>query len=204
MEFDLIEYAKDGARTSFSALEEPDGDIMPVMIFVGPSGLGLMPLDKVLESDQSHDIGALYMTATLVVTRATAAVMVATSYIGVCDANDPRLDLENQSVTVPIKDWVESSEELGLMYVDGNKSRLISAPIMRYSDKPPTLGNWIEDGTEELGGRFGNAISIGLRMVREMPEGMAECIDEELRNGHTIESLIQRFVNVALTRYTTN
>jgi hypothetical protein len=78
-----------------------------------------------------------------------------------------------------------------------NGDAMVFAPLTRYPDKPPTLGEWVNEGQpDRMGGRFGDAINLGLRISREMPPEMVEIIDQGWAAG-TAENLMERFVNVA-------
>jgi hypothetical protein len=200
--FDLIEHAKSKSRECLEELTEPDEDIMPLMMFQGPHGLGFMPLGDIMEDAATKDEGALWMTATLAVGRATEAVMITTAYMAHLEKDDARVHEDGGTITVevPICEMPERTEHIVLMCsaTEGNGT-LVSAPVTRYPDKPPTLGEWeTSPQPDKVGGRFGDAVNAGLRIAKEMPPEMAEIVDEGWKDG-TSADLIQRFVNVART-----
>jgi hypothetical protein len=80
---------------------------------------------------------------------------------------------------------------------------IVSAPITRYPDKPPTLGEWdglpFEPGRERrnpaFGGRFGDAMHLGLDFAKSMPQELIEIIDDGWKEGQQ-DDLMRRFMNV--------
>lgn len=195
---DLIEHAKSKSRECCEQLIGPDDDIMPIMLFLGPYGIGFMPLGDIMQGDDAKDEGALRMTASLTVSRAVEAVMVTTAYMANLAKDDERVHIETDTVDVPIREMPERTEAVVLMCSNGERDSMIYAPITRYPDKPPTMGEWIDEAGDagRMGGRFGKSINLGLKMSREMPSEMAEIVDEGWREG-AADQLIERFIAVA-------
>jgi hypothetical protein len=195
---DLIEHAKEKSRESCEELTGPEDDVMPILLFLGPRGLGVMPLGTVMADEDSKEEGALWMTASLAVARAEQAVMVTTAWMVTRERDDPNLDAENaRMLNGPVSEQPDRTEHITLMCSDIERDQMIHAPITRYPDKPPTLGEWVdEDYADRLGGRFGDAINLGLKIAKEMPPEMAEIVDEGWEDG-TSSDLVERFVKVA-------
>ena len=199
-EFDLIEYAKEKARDNAESLDGPEDDILPIMLWVGPHGIGFMPLHEGMRSDKTKEAIAPVMTATLAVSRATAVVMTTTAWMVVAprvEVGDPFKDVE-----FPLSENPDRSEHVVLMCVKEGKDILTSAPVTRYPDRPPTLGEWdskplgIKDGDNaRAGGRFGDAMHLGIDFANNMPPELIDIIEEGWRDG-TQDDLIGRFLKV--------
>jgi hypothetical protein len=195
----LLDTAKAHVVDALADLEGPDDDIMPHFLWLGPYGMGLMPL-YMMTDDDSKDQIASAMTASLVVGRATEAVFVSTSWAVVVD-RDSIDDLELQrlkhgEVKQRPSEHPDRVEIVMLMHSTGEGTAMIHANVTRYPDKPPTLGDW-EGGelAERASGRFGKAVSLGLRFVREMPTDLIEIIDDGWQAGEQ-QDLIARFMKV--------
>jgi 2,4-dienoyl-CoA reductase-like NADH-dependent reductase (Old Yellow Enzyme family) len=197
MTIDLIEHAKTKAREFVGDLDDPEDDILPVMLCQGPHGLGMLPLN-LMDSEQSKDQLALWMTAMLTVSRAEEAVMVTTAWMVTVDRD--QVDMAEGTSRVQPSEHPNRTEAVILMCSKKGGDRMISAQLTRHPDKTPDLGDWDDTGDEieKLGGRFGDAIHWGLEMAEKMPPEMAEIIESAWESDpDDIRDLIQRFVNVA-------
>jgi hypothetical protein len=199
---ELIEHAKSKSRECCEELEAPDADIMPLMLFTGPRGLGVMPLGQVMDDDDTKDEGSLWMTATLAVSLASEVVIVTTAWmvdIPFEEAEARGVDLKTATMQTPVREQPDRTETIVLMCADGERAVMVSAPLARYPDKPPTLGEWTEwPQPEAMRGRFGNAIQLGLEIAREMPLELREIVQEGWKEGIS-GNLIEQFVKVART-----
>jgi hypothetical protein len=200
--FDLVADAKAKSRQVFEGLTEPDEDIMPVMLWVGPHGPGLMPMIP-MDDEHAKDNVATWMTATLAVAQATECVSINTAYMAMVPKDDPDVNFEAATVTTPVRERPDSTEQVVLMCMSrrGKGGGMIFAPVTRYPDRPPTLGEWTEMISEVgpgMSGRFGEAMALGLQIVREMPPDMAQIIGEGWKIGpEAVQNLVERFVGVA-------
>lgn len=171
---DLVEHGKDVARSSFSQLTGPDDDILPMLIWKGPYGLGMMPLLE-MSDDAAKDNLATQMTTMLAISRATEAVQVTTNYMVKVPVVEGKAELGLMPSEHP-----DRIEGVGVMYMSqDNGDRMVHAEVSR-SSAAPTLGDW-EDGEELSGrmeGRFGNAVHLGLSLGKNMPPHIAEIVDE--------------------------
>jgi hypothetical protein len=194
----LLESAKEHARDAVAALTEPDADIMGHFLWVGPHGLGLMPLYMMTDDDAKDGI-AQAMTASLVVGLADEAVHLTSSWLAMVDPADPTVNVKRGTTTVQIADRPDRREVVTLMHCTREQITLWSAPMIRYPDRPPTMGAWETIGEplkpEDVRGRFGAAINRGLAMVPLMPPAMVAMINEGWAAGEQQE-LIQSFMNV--------
>ena len=195
---DLIEHAQRVSRKAVEDLTEPQEDILPVMVCSGPHGISVMLLSEMGGDDASKDQLALWMTATLVVTRAAAAVTVTTAWMTKMSLDDPDVDLLAGTIKEPVSERSDRVEGVALVCCSRDTEVLITAPLTRHEDRPPTLGDWIRlgDGNGMTGGRFGEAMYRGLKMAEEMPAEMVDLIEDGWAEGNP-QDLIQRFVNVA-------
>ena len=194
---ELLEHAKDAARRNAERLTEPDEGIMPVFLWLGPRGVGLMPIGPMLQDEETKDMLALHMTAAMVVGRATEAVMVTTAWTvkrEMTDEEKAAYKRGTYGIVPPSKD-PDRVEIIGLMRVSNEGDDMHQAELIRHPDRPPDIGEWESIGAAKVGGRFGDAMHLGLDFVRDMPEAMTEIIEEGWENGEQ-EDLIQRFVKV--------
>jgi hypothetical protein len=199
---DLVEHAKTHSRECVEGLTDPDDDIMPILLWLGPHGPGLMSMGELMKDDEAKDKLARWITATLAVGQATECVTVTTGYMAMVDRDDPDVDVSRGTVTTPIRERPDRTEAVILMCSDRRgRGGMVHAPLTRYPDKPPTLGDWIDSRLEvgpKVGGRFGEAMALGLEIVREMPPELVEIIEEGWEIGpEAVQNLIERFVNVA-------
>jgi hypothetical protein len=199
---DLVEHAKTHSRECVEGLTDPDEDIMPVLLWWGPHGPGLMPMGDLMKGDVHKDRLAKWITATLAVSQATECVTVTTGYMAKVDRDDPDVDVSRGTVTKPVRERPEAVEAVVLMCSDRRgQGGIVHAELTRYPDKPPTLGDWNDQRLEvgpKVGGRFGDAMNLGLQIAREMPPELVEIIEDGWKIGpEAVQDLIERFVNVA-------
>jgi hypothetical protein len=198
-EFDLLAHGLSHARESLEGLEDPEEDIMPVLLFTGPYGMGVMPLLD-MEDDAAKDALAEMMTTTLACSRADQALMITCSWM--VHATKPKGD--KSLLDVMPSEHPDRVEVITAMYMTaGEKTESItSAVIIRHPDKPPELGPWDttiagkgDDDSFKIGGRFGDAIHMGFNFVEGMPPPLIEILDEGWAAGEQ-EQLIERFHKV--------
>jgi hypothetical protein len=196
----LLDAAKAHVRKAFADLEGPDDDIMPHFLWLGPHGLGLMPL-YMMSDDAAKDEIAAAMTASLAVSRATEAMLVSSSWVVAVDPAtvDDKLELQRMKHGFPKQrpsEHPDRMEMVALVHSTRAGSRMTHALLTRYPDKPPTLGEWETGELSKLeAGRFDRAAALGLRFVREMPPEMIDIIEEGWADGQQ-EDLITRFMKV--------
>jgi hypothetical protein len=198
-EEDLLEYAKRNAVEDVSKLDNPEDDILPVFLWMGPYGGGLMPCIP-MRSNQDKARIAACMTASLVVARATECVFTSTSWMVEMERGP---DETGPDVADPLAGMMPSEhpdrvEVITIMYFGKNHTALAQAKLTRHQDRLPDVGPWNQWSAEviKVGGRFGEAVDRGLRMVEEMPEQMVEILDEAWAAGEQ-EQMITRFLKVA-------
>jgi len=199
--FDLLEHAKGHSRDAAEKLTEPNEDIMPVLMWIGPYGLGVMPLLD-MSSDEAKDRLSHVMTTVLAISRATEAVQVTTSWAVLAKMpDDGTFDRDNPLDGVKPSQHRDRTEVVCLMHMtpDGQPDAMVHGKITRDDGKPPALGEWNdfggEDAIERVGGRFGDAVHMGMDLVVGMPPQLVQIIDEGWELGKQ-EELIQRFHNV--------
>jgi hypothetical protein len=196
---DLLAHAQRVAAESVTELEDPDDDILPVFIWFGPHGVGLMPLVPMTDG-RSKDQLAAAMTAALVVGRATQAVFSATSWVVEATRNpdETGFDPADPLTRLMPSEHPDRKECLTIMHHKVDGGAVISQAILtRYPDRIPTLGEWrtTDQGDAKIGGgRFGEAINAGLEMARGMPQEMADIIEAGWAAGEQ-EELLQSFLN---------
>lgn len=194
----LLDSAKAHVIAELAELEGPDDDIMPHFLWLGRYGIGFMPLQ--MPDDAAKDQIAEAMVASLIVGRATEAVFVSTAWVAAYRRDDPTVNARAGTAEVRPSEHPDREEIIMLMYHTRREALLISAPVTRHPDKPPTLGDWetheqSHPKFRQPGGRFGDAIRMGLHGSAEMPPEMAELIDEGWALGEQ-QDMIDRFIKV--------
>jgi len=195
-EFDLLKHGLDHARECLESLKEPDDDILPVLMWIGPYGMGVMPMLDMADDD-AKDALAEMMTTSLACSRATEALMITCSWMVTAKSKDGDPTILN----VMPSQHPDRVECITAMHMTGDKKHesMSSAVITRYPDKPPELGEWdtnlSDDDEFQIGGRFGDAIHMGFTFVNGMPPPLVEILDEGWALGEQ-EQLIKRFHRV--------
>lgn len=194
-DFDLLEHAQLHARECLEGLEDPDDDVMPVMLWLGPYGMGIMPMLDMSDQEAKDRLVGKMVTA-LAVGRATEVVTITTSWMVSVETTP---ELRKGILDVMPSEHPDRVENVVITHVDEESDGMTSAVITRFSDKPPTLGDWtcMDFGREpvRMGGRFGDAMHLGLDLVKSMPPELVEIIDDGWALGRQDE-LITRFHNV--------
>jgi hypothetical protein len=199
-DFDLLKHGKEHARESLEGLEDPEEDILPVLLTTGPYGMSVMPLLGMGDDDQK-DALAQMMTTLLAVSRATQAVLITTGWMVAAKSAEG----DKHLLDVMPSQHPDRVETITAMYMtDGSKPETMAhAVITRHKDKPPKLGPWTnnlagldaDDKPVSIGGRFGDAVHMGFNFVAGMPPQLVELIDAGWAANEQ-EDLIKRFHNV--------
>lgn len=195
-EFDLLEHGLTHARECLEALTKPNDDILPVLMWLGPYGMGVMPLLDMTDEKHKDDLAEM-MTTSLACSRATEAVMITTSWM--VKAVDPGGD--GALLNCMPSEHPDRVEAITAMYVthESNKDAMASAPVIRAPRTKPQLGEWSRDMADmRVGGRFGDAIHMGMDFAANMPDELIAILDEGWRDGEQ-EDLIKRFHKVFRT-----
>lgn len=190
-DFNMLEHAKTVSRSNVEDLTEPEEDPLPILMWVGPYGVGLFPLTSMVDEAAKDEL-ATWMTTMIAVSRATEAVMTAASWT----VNVPEATPNNPNPTgiVP-SEHPDRIETVTLMYVNatGDGDLMVRGDLTRYPDKPPTMSEWEECYSNvRLGGRFGDAIHMGFDLCSGMPEELVSIIDAAWAKGDQ-EDLMKRF-----------
>jgi hypothetical protein len=72
---------------------------------------------------------------------------------------------------------------------------MYAADVIRHDNRPPDLGQWEEMGGE-MGGRFGDAVELGLRLAKTVDDvpGLAEIIEKGWETSDP--TMINTFIRV--------
>lgn len=200
--FSLIEHAKTVVRKEASELEGPDDDIPPMFLWLGAHGYGIMPIADLMKGDEEKDKLTVVMTAALVVGRATEAIHISTAWMAQVDTSTlspEELERMKQGYANPRPaDRPDRIEAVVLTHITTDTDSLVDARVTRHKDKPPELGEWETRSYEtgSLGGRFGDAIHLGLSMVKELPPELIDIIKEGWEVDRQAE-LMNRFIKMA-------
>ena len=191
-EFDLLNHGLTHARECLESLKEPDDDILPVLMWIGPYGMGVMPLLDMTDDEAKDGLGEM-MTTMLAVSRATEAVLITCSWMVMAKNKE-----EYDAMDVMPRDHPDRVEIISAMYAAAipDTDSMSSGRITRHPDKPPELGEWKTDmGDMRIGGRFGDAMHMGLDFAKDMPEELIEILDAGWELGEQ-EMLVERFHTV--------
>jgi hypothetical protein len=167
-----------------------------------------MPVHELMRDDNGKDKLAVLMTAQMVVSRATEAIHVSTAYTAHIDKEDDHIDdIEWQQMKHGVLKAERAPSQnpnrvecVVLMHATRGRDQFHTAPVTRHPDKPPELGEWdtqvFKRGT--LGGRFGDALKLGLDFVDAMPQEMVDIIEKAHTVGEQAD-LVNRFIKVAMS-----
>jgi hypothetical protein len=188
--------AKFLARKSCEDLETSDDDIMPVMLWRGRYGDGMMPMVPMGDDRDKNRIASM-MTTVLAVSRADIAATITTGWM-VKVHREPDSDSDPlESLNCMPSEHPDRVECINIVCIrrDG-KDSMSSAVLTRHLDRGPDLSEWetILDGLE-IDGRFGDAMHLGMHISDGMPTDLVEIIDEGWRDGQG-EDMIRRFHKV--------
>jgi hypothetical protein len=202
-EFDLLKHGLEHSREAFATLVDPEDDILPVLMWLGPYGMGVMPMLQ-MEDDEAKDDLAEMMTTSLACSRATEALMITCSWMVKAQGEKGEKPTTKSAMDIlgcQPSQHPDRVEVVTAMYMTSEKKResMSSAVITRYPDKPPELGEWetnmADDDEFTIGGRFGDAIHMGFNFVVGMPPPLIEILDEGWAAGEQ-KQLIERFHKV--------
>lgn len=181
--FDFVVHAKTSARDALNTLEQPDEDILPVLLTRGKRGLGITGL--VMPDDEAKENVAQLMIASLAFAEATECVFICTAWMGPPNVED-----------IPPSQHPERMERVILVHQTADNCDLYAAPVIRHDNRPPDLGQWEEMGGA-MGGRFGDAIEYGMKLAHSVPDipGLTETINKSWDDG-TVTQDMQLFIKV--------
>jgi hypothetical protein len=166
---DLVTAAKTAARDALNDLEAPQADIPPLLVAKTPKGYLSVQLEMPQEPDQ-RDMVADYMMALIACSRATEAVFICTAWMATATLADMRRPSERE----------DKNEVLVLAHDNGDTTSLWMAGLTRHENRPPDMGLWKHDEESTMGGRFAEALSLGLKLsetVAQIP-GLQDQLDE--------------------------
>jgi len=92
----------------------------------------------------------------------------------------------------------DRTEQVMLVHRCPDGQTMYAAELTRYPDRRPDLGEWTELGGG-MGGRFGDAIELGMAMARSVPEipGLADMVERGWANGaESLKTMMQLFTEV--------
>jgi hypothetical protein len=192
----LFQFAMDRAREDVTELKEPEEDIMPVFLWTGPHGTGLMPLLGMRDGAAKDRIAGAMMAA-IVVSQAAEAAMITTSWMVKMNQHPDEHGAPTVWDGVMPSQHPDRVECITVLHADQRSCSMGEAELTRYPHRPPDLGEWNvwSDEGMKMGGRFGEAMGHGLQMVQESPPAMVEIIENAWLDGQE-QDLMQRFLKV--------
>jgi hypothetical protein len=182
-DFSLVQHARMAARDAVNALTRPEQDILPMLMTYGKRGLGIAGIE--MPDDDGRDRVAKMMVATVAFTEAAEVAFVSTAWMS-----------NSESVGVRPRDDPQRVEKVVLVHWSGGGvSTMYAADVIRHDNRPPDLGQWEEMGGE-MGGRFGDAVELGLRLAKTVDDvpGLAEIIEKGWETSDP--TMINTFIRV--------
>jgi hypothetical protein len=177
-EFSLVRHAKRSVRDSVYDLRRPDQDVLPVFMTYGKRGLSFAGIE--LPDDEGRrDQIAKMMAATVAYTEASEVVFICTVWMS------PPLDGAITRATRP-RDDPKRMEKIMLLHSHSDGTSTVhAADVIRHDNRPPDLGQW-EEVEGPMGGRFSEAIELGLQLTKTVNEvpGLAEVIEQGWQSGN--------------------
>lgn len=183
----MIEEAQGHVERMVAELEGDD-DIMPFMTIRGRDEegivyVGLMMPEGGVEKNHIADT----MMALCALNRAVAVVFGCTSWQVTCDPKDAEAVKKAESV-MPSQ-HPDRQEIVFLHHATADGDSYASTVLTRENNKV-RLGGWSSDPRGgRVGGRFGDAIHLGMKLGAEMPPEMCEWIDEQVADGNSQQLL---------------
>lgn len=135
-----------GVATTFT---KPDDDWTPVLFMEAPGG----PLVFGLFIDKEHWPGLLEQLGREKHPTFVAAVL--SAWTAKRETREQVEELVNQG---GVSTAADRAEIVMLQITDGKRFEVWNAPIIRFEDKPPTLGEWTQMPDGPLEGRLGDLV----------------------------------------------
>ena len=178
--FDLVAHAKRCARDALNSLDDPEDDILPVILSHGRRGLDVlgafMPSD-----DEAKEALADMITAKIAVAQATEAAMVCTAYV--------------RTVNPETMQTVGKQEVIVLVHCSNGGQSAWTANLTRHTNRPPDMSIWQELGAggTAIGGRFAEAMTNGLIFARTVDPDMQKILDDGYLSDR-VDELVKMFL----------
>lgn len=147
---------------------DPGDDITPMVLAADENGEMISMLAHVpFEDARFKDELALAMIATLAVTEAVEAAFISCAWT-VMRETEPGPD-----DPLPA-DCPDRKEVVIAVHHTRDGVTGYQAVLTRHPDRAPTMGAWEEWAGARQGGRFGDAMSMGLKMAAALPDDLKE------------------------------
>lgn len=185
----LIEIAKGGLEENLKDFD-PDEDMLPILMHSGEDGQAeIVGLVGGLESPSTKNSLAATIAATLVVARATQAVFGAMSWVV-----DTKSTSKEDFPTGSLADHPDRREVVTMIHVTSDGDSLYSSDVFRTPGEHPRIGEWSRiDITGQGGGRFVDALRVGIGLAKTTPDNVREAIDGVDRSK-AVELLAQAMI----------
>lgn len=177
-EFDLVAHAKSAARDALNSLDDPEDDILPVILSYGPRGLDIM--GTVMPNDDAGKASlADVMMAKIAIAQASEAAMICTAYVS-------KVDTETRVIA-------SRQETIVLVHCTVHGQQAWTADITRHSDRPPDMSIWRELGSGAVAGRFAEAMTNGLAFAGTVDSDIQEILDAGYKEDR-VDDLVRMFL----------
>jgi len=188
---ELVEHARQFIERQVEELRGED-DFMPFMTYTAHDGtVGFIGLAAMGEQAERDGLAAS-MTAVLTIYRATEALFATCAYM-------VRVQTREEMKGLTPSQHPNREERVFMHHVDPEGvDRFHSAKIHRIKDRV-ALGAWETEYGEDtamkdVGGRFGDAIHMGLTMGSQLPPEMIAFIDAHIEENS--DQMVSTFVKV--------
>lgn len=185
---DLVQYAKTFVESKVEDLTGGE-DFMPFMLLNCPLGHMYAGLLMPGENDEKDKL-ADHMLALCATHRPSEVMFVSTTWM-VIRKNTKELEL-----SLPPSKQADRMETVFMVHHTDSTSKATtySAAITRRVDGTVILSEWKDNPGSTVVGRFGEAISAGIKIGEQIPPDFAEWLDEEIaagRAGDAMEAVLR-------------
>ena len=177
---ELVEGTREKINEMVAELKD-DNDFMPFMLVNGAKSKVYVALDMP-EWGAPRDAVADVMMGLLVIHRATEAVFASVAWSLWDLTPEERRAWGNRS----FEEHPQRREMVFMVHVGVVGEDSFHCAMVTRANGRVTLGEWedrIEEGTTKAGGRFADAMHMGIKMGQDMPVEMCQYIDEALEAG---------------------
>jgi hypothetical protein len=142
----------------------PEEDWLPALLLLTPEGMTVVGIT--LEESQKGSlkgvVGSIVRTY-----KPTFAALVLSCWIRDVPQDNPLAGLDVELMgAYGVSTHPQRREMLMVEMCDGTHTEYWEAPIIRYNDRPPTLGAWGKARWQAMGGRMANVLRDAFRGMR--------------------------------------
>lgn len=180
---DLVQHAKTFVGSKIEDLTGSE-DFMPFMLLNCPFGHMYAGLLMPGEDDEKDEL-ADHMLALCATHRPSEVMFVSTTWMVI------RKSTEELELSLPPSKQVDRMEVVFMVHHTDSthKATTYSAAITRRVDGTVVLSEWKDSPGSTVMGRFGEAISAGMKVAEGIPPDFGEWLDEEIAAGRAGDAM---------------